>query len=222
MPTDDCTPLSAVVFDLDGLMFDTETLYTDTARQILRRRDQELSDELVAAMMGRKSEESLAIMIRSCDLSDTVEQLRAETNEIFARLIEQELAPMPGLWGLLDALSAHQFPLGIATSSRCNNVDPILDKFQLRERFQFVLTAKDVVQGKPHPEIYLTAAQKLGVSAAQVMVFEDSQIGCRAAVAAGAFTVAVPANHSRDHDFEGVAFVAQGLDDVRIRQALGI
>ena len=203
-------------------MFDTETLYAETARQILRRRGKELSDELLDAMMGRKSEESLAIMIERSQLSDTVEQLRDETDQIFASLIENDLVAMPGLWELLDALAAHRFPLGIATSSRCNNVDPVLEQFQLRERFQFVLTAENVQNGKPHPEIYLTAANKMGLPPDQILVLEDSQNGCRSAVAAGAMTVAVPGSHSRKHDFEGVAFVAQGLGDERIWQVLGI
>ncbi len=220
MPPENNALLTAVVFDLDGLMFDTETLYSDTARQILARRGKELTQDLTDAMMGRKSEESLAIMAKSCNLAETVDQLRTETDEIFASLIEHDLTPMPGLWELLDTLQAHHFPLGIATSSRCNNVEPVLNKFDLSDRFQFVLTAENVKQGKPHPEIYLTAARMLNVPPAQIMVLEDSQIGCRAAVAAGAFTVAVPASHSRNQNFESVAFVANGLHDVRIRQAL--
>ena len=214
--------LVAVVFDLDGLMFDTETLYAETARQILERRQKQLTDDLLHDMMGRKSDESLAIMIERRQLSDTVEQLRNETDQIFAELIKTDLVPMRGLWELLDALQSHQVPLAIATSSRRNNVDPILDKFEIRPRFQFVLTSENVKNGKPHPEIYLTAAERLGMPTRNIMVLEDSQNGCRSAVAAGTMAVAVPGEHSRHHDFSGAAFIADGLDDERIWQALGI
>ena len=222
MATTRNSSLSAVVFDLDGLMFDTEILYAETARQILERRGKELTDDLLHDMMGRKSDESLAIMIERRQLSDTVEQLRTETDQIFAELIKTDLVAMRGLWELLDALESHQVPLAIATSSRCNNVDPILEKFQLRPRFQFVLTSENVQNGKPHPEIYLTAAKRLVVPAPQIMVLEDSQNGCASAVAAGNVAVAVPGDHSRHHNFQGAAFIADGLDDERIWQALGI
>ena len=71
-------------------------------------------------------------------------------------------------------------------------------------------------QGKPHPEIYLLAARRFGVAPGELLVLEDSQNGCRAAVAAGAVAVAVPAGHSRRHDFTGAALVADTLADPRL------
>ena len=79
-----------------------------------------------------------------------------------------------------------------------------------------------MVQGKPHPEIYLTAAERFGLEPARMLVFEDSENGCRAAMAAGAFTVAVPTSHSKHHDFNGVGLVADSLADTRIYEVLGL
>jgi pseudouridine 5'-phosphatase len=84
------------------------------------------------------------------------------------------------------------------------------------------LTAEDVTEGKPHPEIYLTAARRFDLSPAEVLVLEDSQTGCTAAMAAGTFVVAVPGGHSLRHDFAGVQFVAESLGDERIYAALGL
>ena len=78
------------------------------------------------------------------------------------------------------------------------------------------------MHGKPHPEIYHKAAQNFGSSPAQMMVLEDSENGCRAAVAAKAFAVAVPGRHSMHHDFTGATFVADGLADARIYEVLGL
>jgi len=111
---------------------------------------------------------------------------------------------------------------GIATSSRRAFVERVLAKFNCQPRFSPILTSEDITEGKPHPEIYLTAAARLGIEPAEMLVLEDSQNGCRAAVAAGAITVAVPGAHSRRHDFTGAALVAESLADRRIYERLGI
>jgi beta-phosphoglucomutase-like phosphatase (HAD superfamily) len=98
----------------------------------------------------------------------------------------------------------------------------VLGLFAYPARFSPILTSEDVTEGKPHPEIYLKSAARLGIEPAEMLVLEDSQNGCRAAVAAGAITVAVPGAHSRRHDFTGAALVADSLADPRIYTRLGI
>lgn len=214
--------LSAVVFDLDGLMFNTEDLYEEVGGEMLRRRGKQVDRGLLDQMMGRPSRVALQIMIDTHGLSDTIEQLQQETDEIFADLLPTRLAAMPGLLELLQALEAHDVPKAIGTSSRRGFVDRVLGQFELAQRFQFILTAEDVSIGKPHPEIYLSAAERFGHAASQMMVLEDSHNGCRAAVAAGAFAVAVPGRHSVKHDFTGAAMIANGLNDAEIYRALGM
>jgi HAD superfamily hydrolase (TIGR01509 family) len=129
---------------------------------------------------------------------------------------------MPGLLDLLAALEAAGIAKAIATSSQPRLVDVVLSRFQMQPRFQFILTSADVVQGKPDPEIYLKAAQRFGLSPPEIVVLEDSQNGCRAAAAAGAFTVAVPGEHSRTHDFSVAKMVIDSLEDPRLYELLGI
>ncbi len=93
-------------------------------------------------------------------------------------------------------------------------------KFSFEPRFEFLLTAEDVVEGKPNPEIYRTAATRLGVEPNEMMVLEDSEAGCTAAVSAGAFTVAVPGPHGRHFKYPGASLVADTLADYRILEAL--
>jgi HAD superfamily hydrolase (TIGR01509 family) len=123
---------------------------------------------------------------------------------------------MPGLLELLARLEAAELPKAIATSSGPSFVDSVLAAFGLAPRFQFILTCADVRQGKPYPEIYHLAASRFGLQPSEVLVLEDSQNGCRAAVAAGTIAVAVPAGHSRRHDFTGAALVIDGLADPRL------
>lgn len=214
--------LEGVIFDMDGLMLNTETLYTQVAEEILRRRGKSLSTDLLDRMMGRPGAISLQIMIDWHQLDATPEQLQEETREIFPAILDRGLEPMPGLLRLLDQLEKAGIPKAIATSSRRAFAEDVLGRFALLPRFQFVMTCEDVQRGKPDPEIYLTAANRLELSPPRVLVLEDSQNGCRAAVAAGTFTVAVPGDHSRNHDFTGARLIAESLADPRILQALKI
>lgn len=215
-------PCRAVVFDLDGLMFNTEDLYRMVGGEVLRRRGKEYDEALFKAMMGRPSKVALQIMIDWHALDATVAQLERENDELFGPILDAHLAPMPGLTALLGALEAAGVRKAIATSSRRSFVADLLGRQGWLDRFAFWLTAEDVTRGKPDPEIYLAAAKRLELPPAAVMVLEDSQTGCRAAVAAGTHAVAVPGDHSRDHEFPGAQFIADGLDDPRIRAALAL
>ncbi len=214
--------IAAVAFDLDGLMFNTETLYFEVGDELLRRRGKRLTQELLDQMMGRPGRVSLQTMIDFHALTDTVSGLQQETDEIFSALLPHKLQPMPGLMNLLQALEDAGIPKAIATSSRRIFLDKLLTPFQLAPRFAFFLTAEDVEHGKPHPEIYRKAAERFGVHPSQMLVLEDSAAGCQSAAAAGAYAVAVPGDHSRHHCFDGAALRGETLADHAIYQLLGL
>jgi len=211
-----------VAFDLDGLLVNTEELYQDVGSELLRRRGKPFEPELLDRMMGRPQQVSLRIMIDWHGLEDSVERLAAETKEIFMALLDTRLAPMPGAVSLLDALAAAGIPFGVATSSGPDFAHDVLGRVGFLQRMGFVLTCEDVRKGKPHPEIYLAAAGRLGVPPRHMLVLEDSQNGCKAAVASGAVAVAVPGGHSHRHEFPGAAFIADTLGDRRIYAALDL
>lgn len=213
-------PIRAAVFDLDGLLVNTEDLYQHVGSELLRRRGRTFEPDLLDAMVGRPPAVSLAIMIAWHGLTDTVEALAAETSQIFSGLLDERLEPMPGAVSLVEGLAARGLPRAVATSSGPAFAHDVLGRVGLRDRFAFVLTSADVVNGKPDPEIYLAAADRLGVEPAAMLVFEDSHNGCRAAVASGAVVVAVPGGHSRRHDFTGARLVAESLADPRIGELL--
>ncbi|MBN2473493.1 MAG: HAD family phosphatase [Pirellulales bacterium] len=212
----------AVVFDMDGLMFNTEEVYTRVGTELLGRRGCEFTVELKNAIMGMRPQPTFETMIRRLALDDTWEQLAAESNEIFLGLLDERLAPMPGLPELLDALEVAEIPKAIATSSDRELATAVLSRFDLPPRFRFILTSEDVTHGKPDPEIYCKAADRFGLGAGETLVLEDSENGCRAAAAAGAFTVAVPGEHSREHDFSAATLVIDSLGDARLYEVLGI
>jgi len=210
--------IRGVTFDMDGLMFNTEDLYDQVTGIVLQRRGKSVDLALKQKMMGLPGRNAYEVLQRDLQLSDPYEVFHQEMEEIFAERLPRQIAKMQGLDDLLDLLESHQIPKGVATSSTRKFAQAALGCFDLISRFEFVLTGEDVVQGKPHPEIYLRSAQQLGVHPQQMLALEDSWNGSRAAVAAGAFTVAVPTEHSLGLDFSHVDLVVSTLADQRLLQ----
>ncbi len=213
--------IRAVAFDFDGLMFDTERLWEIVGDTILGRRGHTMRKEVGIEMMGRKSEDALSIMKNAYQLDDSGELLQAESAEIFLSVAEQA-KPMPGFETLLAALIKAEIPCALTTSSRAVLVEPILKKWELTDKFVFQLTSQDIANGKPNPEIYLTAAESFGVRPEEMIVLEDSQVGCAAGVAAKAMTVAVRGNLVTQRGYSGASLVVDSLEDRRIYAALGL
>ncbi len=212
--------MQAVTFDMDGLMFNSEDVYTLAGSELLSRRGCQFTPELKDEMMGLPPQKTFEVMINWHALSEPWHVIAAESNQIFLGLLEQHLATMPGLLELLDALEHAKIPKAIATSSSRRLADACLGPFQLAPRFSFILTSEDITHGKPNPEIYLLAARRFGVPPGEMLVLEDSQNGCRAAAAAGAFTVAVPGEHSRRQDFSSANLIIESLKDARLYRTL--
>jgi pseudouridine-5'-monophosphatase len=214
--------LKAVVFDLDGLLVNSEDLYEQAGETVLRRRGKTYDATLREQMMGRPVVDAIQLMIDCHSLSDPLEDLMCECREVLEALMATSLEPMPGVAPLLDDLQAANVPIAVATSGTREYAHHVLSQLNLKHRFRFILTAEDIRRGKPDPEVYRLAAKRLGLPPSQMMVLEDSANGCRAAVAAGAIVVAVPNRHTHNHNFAGVRFIADTLADARIRAALGM
>lgn len=210
------TRIRAVCFDLDGLMFNTEVIFNEVGHELLRRRGKNMTAELITSMMGRRAIEAVQVMIDWHDLPDSPDTLIDESQILFFELARDRLEAMPGLYELLSAIENSKLPKGVATSSTRPYLEKILGRFALLDRFHSILTAEDVTIGKPHPEIYLKAAARLGVCPEEMLVLEDSQAGTNAAAAAGAFAVSVPHEHSASHDFSSASLVAHSLHDPRV------
>lgn len=212
--------IRAIAFDMDGLLVNTEELYTQVGESILQRRGRQFTRELKNAMTGLPGPKAFQLMIEWEQLEDSIEQLSLESQEIFSRILPTQLRMLDGVTELLDLLDSKRFPRCVATSSSPEFASRVLTQIGIRQRFDFVITARDVPHGKPHPDIYQAAAKRLGVGTHEMIVLEDSHHGCRAGVTAGACTIAVPGPHSVDHDFQGTFFRAESLLDPRIQQLL--
>ena len=214
--------LQAVVFDLDGLLVNTEDLYEVAGQRLLARRKLTMTDALRIEMMGRPLPDSMQLLIETHQLDEGVQSLQAECETDMKELIDEHMQTTQGVNDLLQQLAAAGLPAAVATSGLRHYAEDVLHRCQITEHFRFVLTAEDIENGKPAPDIYLLAAEQLGIAASRMMVLEDSQHGCRAAISAAAYAVAVPNRHTTGHDFSGAALVADSLADSRILLALGL
>ena len=200
---DAATKLCAVVFDMDGVLANTEDLYEEACEVILGRRGLLYDDALREQMMGRPDVEAIQVMIDTHELADSVDTLLVECRAALDAMMETSLAPMPGAAALIDQLRAAELPIAVATCAVPKHAEFVLTTLGFRQHFEFVLTSADVRRGKPDPEIYRLASERLGLHPRQFMVLEDSGNGCHAAATASAFTVAVPNRQSAKHGFPG-------------------
>ena len=210
----------AVALDMDGLLFDTERIYWQVGDTLLQRRGHRFSVKLQARMMGRIGAASMQEMIDLHDLSDNATDLLEESDRIYGELLPKMLRPMPGLDTFVQKLRSSGLPFALTTSSRRKWVDVIFDGLDWWNDLAFSLTGDDVSRGKPHPEIYLKAAQGFAVAPQNLLVLEDSGNGCQSAIAAGAIAVAIPSEHTRHQDFSGAALIADSLLDERLWQMI--
>ena len=212
--------IRAVVFDMDGLILNTEDVFDLAGQELLARRGLQMTDAIRHRMIGRRPREAFAALVELTGITEPIRALMDETQGIFEQFAREHLACMPGLQGLLCLVESLALPRAVATSSPRDYMETHLNRFDLLERFHFTLSAEDVTNGKPHPEIYLTAARRLKVQPESMLVLEDSETGTRAAAAAGAFVVAVPNRHTAAGDFSSAALQIDSLEDPRLRMLL--
>ena len=188
--------LEAVLFDMDGVIIDSEPLWSKAEQQLLARRNLSYSSQLKAAMMGLDSSEAVGFLIKHYNLQESVGDVVEERNQLIADLFRQFLQPMPYALQLVRSVRAAEIKTGLASSSPKELVDLALGRLNITGLFDFILSGDQVARGKPAPDIYLTAARELGVGHENCLVIEDAPHGVAAAKAAGMFCVAISTSAS--------------------------
>ena len=184
--------INGVIFDMDGLMFDTERMWASFWEPALARLGLPYKEGLDAAARGTAGE-TLQNVVRSfygpdCNAQAIVESLHQVADEAFRKPVPKK----PGLDELLAWLDARHIPMAVASSSRMDIIQRNLDNWGMRSYFSVLASGQQVARSKPDPEIFLLAAQKLGTAPAHTLVLEDSFNGVRAGEAGGFVTVMVP------------------------------
>jgi len=183
-------PVSAVVFDMDGLLVDTEVVYRDAMSAVIAEHGRDMSLDLFRQMIGLPDNHGLLVGHYGDDFP--VEAFNLRVVELAEEMIAQGLDLKPGVLEMLDHLDAVGLPRAIATSSSHRAVASHLGASGVIPRFHAIVAKGDYARGKPNPDPFLTAAGRLGVEPRFCLALEDSHNGVRAAAAAGMMTVMVP------------------------------
>jgi HAD superfamily hydrolase (TIGR01509 family) len=205
--------IRAVVFDLDGLMFDTEALFFRACSEVLGSRGKRFTPEIMRSLIGRRAVEVAGWLKTLAGVDEPPEVILAEVKERFSAEVDTAVHPTAGLIAVLDHLGRCRLPLAVATSSGRSYADRLLNRHGLAHRFAFVLTSEDVTRGKPDPQIYRLAAERFAVPAGDLLVLEDSPAGVEAGRRAGAVVVGIPHEHSPAEALRAADLIVPRLDD---------
>ena len=183
--------MNAVVFDLDGVILETEELWNEVREKLARERGGRWSDSAQADMMGMSSTEWSQYMHDVVGLPESPEEIN---REVVQRMLDRYTQQLPLIDGAVDAVKrlAVEWPLGLASSSNRVLIDRVLELSGLAGYFKATVSSEEVARGKPAPDVYLEVARRLGVEPATAAAVEDSASGIRSANAASMRVIAIP------------------------------
>ena len=185
--------MKAVVFDMDGVLFDTETLCRDSWMAIAEERGLPGMAEIFPQCIGLNANDSKQVVLRAYGQDFAYEEFRQQASVWFWDYIEKNGLPvMPGVREILEWLKEHNWKVGLASSTRRSSVENHLEQAGLRDYFQTVVTGDMVEHSKPQPDIFLMACRELGVAPEEAFAIEDSPNGIRSAHAARMTPLMVP------------------------------
>jgi HAD superfamily hydrolase (TIGR01509 family) len=209
-------PPAAVVFDMDGLLFDTETLYQEAILLAAAKGGHEVAPDFFSRTVGLPWAQCRALLLSHFGEAFPVDEFAAEWIRHFWVIAETRLDLKPGVLELLDTLDKFRIPRAIATSSSHRTVERHLTKHNLMERFDVIIGHGDYECGKPAPDPFLKAAERLGVAPSLCLALEDSHNGIRSASSAGMMTIMVPDLLEATGEIRALcAFVVPDLHEVR-------
>jgi HAD superfamily hydrolase (TIGR01509 family) len=183
--------IEAVVFDLDGVLVDSEHVWDEVREELARERGGRWHERAQAEMMGMSSLEWSRYMHEVIGLAEPPAEINAEVVRRMEARYAEELPLIDGAVEAVERLSA-SFRLGLASSSNRPIIDAVLEAAGLKSRFEATVSSEEVARGKPAPDVFLEAARRLVVPPERVAAIEDSANGIRAARAAGMRTIAIP------------------------------
>jgi len=190
--------LSAVIFDLDGVLVDSEPAQLAAWNDVLAQYGCALDEGLVRELFGLRVRDSARKIVDYFHLPCDPTALLAEREAVFFDSYVERITLMPGVAETLVELAAQGVPLGLATSGHRRYVERLLPLLTRYASFAAIVTGDDVARGKPAPDCYRIAVQQLGVSPSSTLAIEDAPLGIAAAKAAGLFCVAVPNRYTAE------------------------
>jgi len=211
-------PPFGAIFDWDGVIIDSASLHEESWRRLAAELGKSITADSFVRGFGMKSARIIEEIHRWASKPEEIACLASRKEALYREIVAQtDIAPLPGVVEWLHRLGEAGVPCAVASSTERLNIDAVLNRIGLRANFAAIVSAEDVVHGKPHPEVFLTAAERLGLAPEHCVVFEDAYVGIEAGHAAGMKVVAVATTHSEE-ELKAADMVVRRLDELTVAQ----
>lgn len=211
------TMIEAFIFDMDGVIIDSEPMHFDVDIRVMEYYGHPITQEKLEDYVGMTNPELWKSIREEFGMSQTVEEIiEYQLGHKIGVLRAAEMEPIEGIRELLAELKKGDIPRAIASSSPPVFIEAVLEKFGLRDEFQVVVSGEQVPKGKPAPDVYLRAAELLGVNPANCAVLEDARHGVAAAKAAGMHCIGFVNPNSGNQDLTQADLIVNKVGDIRL------
>jgi beta-phosphoglucomutase family hydrolase len=212
--------IRAVIFDMDGVIVESEHLHIKAEQQTMLKYGVRISAEELHTYTGTTAEFMFTELIKKYKLNTTFERVFDEKEEFMFKLLEKETRPTKGVIELLKKLKRKGIKLGIASSSHRKLIEYILRRLNIVRLFDFVVSAEDIANSKPNPEIFLRSARGLRVEPVECLVVEDAKLGVEAAKNAGMRVVGYRNPNSGDQDLSRADMIVDDFAKLSVEDML--
>jgi len=187
----------AVIWDMDGVIADTAPYHLKAWQEVLQKRGVNLTEEDFRHSFGQRNDTIIRNALGKEVSQDEIDTIAREKEEGFRQRIRQDLKPLPGVIKLIKSLTKRRFKMALASSAPIENIQLLTRGLGINSCFHIIICDKDVTEGKPNPQVFLLAAQKLGIEPKNCIVIEDAVAGVSAAKKAGMRCLAITNTHPR-------------------------
>lgn len=213
--------LKAFIFDMDGVIIDSEPIHFDVDVQTMKHFGKAITKEELEKFVGMTNPEMWKVIKEDYQLQQTVaEIIEHQLSSKITLLQGIQIEPIEGIRDLLTSLKNNQIPIGIASSSPRIFIEEVLKKFDLSSYFDCVVSGEEVNQGKPAPDVYMEAASLLGVDPKDCVVVEDAKHGVAAAKAAGMTCFGYVNENSGHQDLSKADFIIHAISEIKVENLL--
>jgi HAD superfamily hydrolase (TIGR01509 family) len=216
--------IKAVIFDMDGVMIDSEPLWEKTEKIMMARKGLVYNPVYREKIVGLGQKESAILLKKTFSLNEDIEDIIDQRISVLLDIYDRELSLVTGLTELLDSVSKSALKVALASSSPLKVIEFVLGKFDLNKYFNLVISGDMVEHGKPSPDIYNYTAESLGLECDECVVIEDSINGVISAKRAGMYCIAVPDKRLDPSGFEKADIIMSNLEyvDLQVLTKFGV
>ncbi len=211
--------LKAVIFDMDGVIIDSEPFHLIVCREIFKNLNIPFYEEEYNTFIGISNTSMWTTLRNKYGLNESVDELsKFQTDGGMKYIKENEISPIPGILDILNELRDNEIKIALASSSSMEVIEIVLDKFKISKYFQEVISGEDLEKGKPAPDIFLKAAKLLQVEPEYCTVIEDSHNGVIAAKAAGMKCIGYQNPSSGNQNLKAADLIIKSLKDLNLNR----